>query len=41
MSIELKKMTIQNRITLLKSRQEENGNIVRKLERRLRILGGN
>lgn len=38
MSTELKKMIIQNRITLLKSRNEENGNIVRKLERRLRML---
>lgn len=38
MSVELKKMILQNRITLLKSRNEENGNIVRKLERRLRAL---
>ena len=41
MSVELKKMIIENRITLLKSRQEDNGNIVKKLERRLRALGGN
>ena len=40
MSKELKKMMIMNRIALLKTRSEDNGNIVRKLERKLRAFGG-
>lgn len=33
-------LAIENRIALLKSRKEENGSIVRKLERKLRNLKG-
>lgn len=31
-------LTLENRITLLKSRQRDNDKIVKKLERKLRIL---
>ena len=42
MNTEFKKLAITNRIALLKSRNEENGNIIKKLERKLRkILGEN
>lgn len=34
MSIEFQIMTIDNRINLLRTRKAENGNIVKKLERR-------
>ena len=35
---ELEILTITNRITLLRSRKTENGNIIAKLERKLRKI---
>ena len=35
----MERLRILNRIALLKSRKAENGNIIKKLERRLRKLG--
>lgn len=34
----MKKLSLENRINLLKGRTTENGNIIKKLERRLRKL---
>lgn len=34
------KLAIDNRIALLKSRNEDNGNIIKKLERKLRKIRG-
>ena len=34
----MKELAIMNRIALLKTRKEDNSNIVRKLERRLRKI---
>jgi hypothetical protein len=36
----MERQRILNRIELLKSRKAENGNIIKKLERQLRKLGG-
>ena len=36
----IEKMMIQNRIAVLKTRKTECGNIIRKLERRLRKIDG-
>ena len=37
----MKELAIKNRIDLLKSRQKDNGRIVKKLERKLRSLQEN
>jgi hypothetical protein len=39
--MEAKKLAIVNRIALLQSRQTENKNIIRKLERKLRTIENN
>mgnify|MGYP007027053228 FL=1 len=36
--MELEKLTLENRIALLKTRKTECGNIVKKLERRIRKI---
>ena len=36
--MELEKLTIENRIALLKTRKTECGNIIKKLERRIRKI---
>ena len=38
MTKEIEKMQLENRIALLSERQKENGNIIKKLKRRLRNL---
>lgn len=38
MNTEFKKLAITNRIALLKSRNRDNGNIIKKLERKHRNL---
>lgn len=37
----MEELKIMNRIELLKSRDGDNGNIIRKLERQLRIIRNN
>ncbi len=39
--MEAKRIAIMNRIALLQSRQAENKNIIRKLERKLRTIENN
>ena len=39
MSVELKKLMIKNRIDRLRTRDEDNYPIIKKLERKLRMLG--
>lgn len=36
--MELEKLTLENRIALLKTRKTECGNIIKKLERRIRKI---
>ena len=36
--MELEKLTLENRIALLKTRKTECGNIIKKLERRIRNI---
>ena len=38
MNNNLEKLTLENRIALLKTRETERGNIIKKLERRLRKI---
>ena len=39
MNNNLEKLTLENRIALLKTRSTECGNIIKKLERRIRKIG--